>query len=43
MRIAVEYFDKQIAICCTVTYKVTTVWLFGFIPVFRKRERIMEA
>lgn len=41
MRITVEYFDKQITIGHRATYKVTTVWLLGFIPVFRKRERIM--
>ena len=43
MRITVEYFDKQITVGHIATYKVTTVWLFGFIPVFRKRERIMGA
>lgn len=43
MRITVEYVDRKITICHIATYKVTTVWLFGFIPVFRKRERIMGA
>lgn len=41
MRMTIEYFDKRV-ICNIVTYKVTTVWLLGFIPIFRKRERIME-
>lgn len=40
MRITVDYIDKRITIGVTATYKVTTVWLFGFIPVFRKRERV---
>lgn len=43
MRITVEYFDKHITMGRIATYKVTTVWLFGFIPVFQKRERIMGA
>lgn len=40
MRITIEYVDRKTFVA---TYKVTTVWLFGFIPVFRKRERIMGA
>lgn len=46
MRITVEYverkIDRKLSLAHRVTYKVTTIWLFGFIPIFRKRERIME-
>lgn len=39
MRITIEYVDRKISFA-HLTYKVTTIWLLGFIPIFRKRERI---
>lgn len=42
MRITIEYVDRKFSLACIATYKVTTIWLLGFIPIFRKRERIME-
>ena len=40
MRITIEYVYEKISFA-QLTYKVTTIWLFGFIPIFRKRERIV--
>lgn len=41
MRITIEYVDRKLSLAHIATYKVTTIWFFGFIPIFRKRERIM--
>lgn len=38
MRINIEYWRIG-----GERYKITTVWLLGFIPIFRIKERIMDA
>ena len=40
MKITIEYVYRKIS-SARLPYKVTTIWLLGFIPIFRKRERIV--